>query len=292
MNYVSPSYANARIGLPEVWRRAGRLAAMPCALLLAAFWPGAAGAQAPSYAAADFVNASNYSAGPFAPNSVVSLFGSNLAFGTAAANGGAQLPTSLGNVSVQVSNTAVPLLYVSPGQINFLIPSGLIDGAISVQVERQGWVGPTVTLTLVDAAPAPFVDSQSFVLAEDWNQNYAVVNAANPAHPGDTIVLYLTGLGHTVPNPNSGEAPATAASLANPAELSVLLNGAPMDPTLILYAGLTPGFAGLYQINLMLPMNTTINPEICISMAGQTSPAGVLLAVEPVQLDARPARKQ
>jgi uncharacterized protein (TIGR03437 family) len=294
VNWVSPSYAD-RIGPPKVLRRAGRLATMPWAVLLAACWPGAAGAQAPSYTAADFVNASNYSAGPFAPNSVVSLFGSNLAFGTASANGGVQLPTSLGNVSVQVSNSAVPLLYVSPSQINFLIPSGLIDGAISVQVERQGLVGPSVTLTLVDAAPAPFVDSGNFALAEDFNQNYALVNAANAAHPGDTVVLYLTGLGHTLPNPNPGEAPATAAPLANPAELSVLLNGTPVVSTLILYAGLTPGFAGLYQINLMLPMNTATNPEIRISMAGQTSPAGVLLAVEaaqPVQLDARPARKQ
>jgi uncharacterized protein (TIGR03437 family) len=265
---------------------------MPCAVLLAAFWPGAAGAQAPSYAAADFVNASNYTVGPFAPNSVVSLFGTNLAFGTAVANGGAQLPTSLANISVQVSNAAVPLLFVSPGQVNFLIPSNLIDGAITVQVERQGLIGPTITLTLVDAAPAPFTDTQNFVLAEDWNKNYALVNAANPASPGDTVVLYLTGLGHTLPNPNPGEVPATAAPLANPAELAVLLNGAAVNPTYILYAGLTPGFAGLYQINLMIPPNTPANPEIRVSMASQTSPAGVLLAVQPLQLDARPARNQ
>jgi uncharacterized protein (TIGR03437 family) len=291
VNCVSPSYGHVKIGLPA----AGRRAACLCALGLAAIWPSVAGAQAPSYTAADFVNASNYSAGPFAPNSVVSLFGSNLALGTAAANGGVQLPTSLANVSVQVSNMAVPLLYVSPGQINFLIPSELIDGAVSVQVERQGLVGPSITLTLVDAAPAPFVDAQNFALAEDWNQNYALVNAANPAHPGDAIILYLTGLGHTLPNPNPGEAPPTPAPLANPAELSVLLNGTAMDPTLILYAGVTPGFAGLYQIDLMLPMNTAANPEIRISMAGQSSPAGVLLAVQPlqpVQLDALPARNQ
>ncbi|MGP8247202.1 MAG: hypothetical protein ACLQVN_22150 [Bryobacteraceae bacterium] len=293
MSCVSPSDGHVRVGLPA----AGRRAACLCAVALAAFWPGGAWAQAPSYTAAGFVNASNYSAGPFAPNSVVSLFGSNLAFATASANAGAQLPTSLANVSVQLSNpaTAAPLLYVSPGQINFLIPSNLIDGTVNVQVERQGLVGPSVTLTLVDAAPAPFVDANNFALAEDWNQNYALVNAANPAHPGDTIVLYLTGLGHTQPNPNPGEAPATAAPLVNPAALSVLLNGTAMDPTLIFYAGGTPGFAGLYQINFILPMNTATNPEIRISMAGQTSPAGVLLAVQPlppVQLDALPARKQ
>jgi uncharacterized protein (TIGR03437 family) len=290
VNCVSPSYADARIGVLRVCRRA---ACWPVAVL-AAFWPCAAGAQAPSYTVAGFVNASNYSAGPFAPNSAVSLFGSNLCFNTASATSGAPLPTSLGGTSVSVFNSAVPLLYVSPGQINFLIPSDQADGAISVQVVRQGLAGPVVTLTLVDAAPAPFVDAQHYALAEDWNQNYALVNAANPAQPGDTIVLYLTGMGHTLPNPSPGAALATAAPLANPSELSVLLNGAALNPASILYAGATPDFAGLYQINFTLPMNIAANPEIRVSMAGQTSPAGVLLAVQPmqpVQLDEVPVRK-
>ena len=262
------------------------------ALTVAAFWPSAARAQAPSYTAADFVNASDYAPGPFAPNSVVSLFGSNLSFNTA--TGQIPFSTSLGGAEVWVSSTAAPLLYVSPGQINFLIPSNLSAGTVSVQVYRQGTVGPSVAITVVNAAPAPFVGVQNFALAEDWNQNYALVNSANPAHPGDTIVLYLTGLGHTLPNPDPGTALSTAAPIANPTELSLLLNGAAINSTLILYAGLTPNFPGLYQINFMLPMNTATNPQITISMAGQTSPAGVLLAVrpmQPVQLDELPARK-
>jgi len=291
VNCVSPSYADARIGVPRVCRRA---ACWPAAVL-ATLWPCAAWAQALSYTAANFVNASNYTAGPFAPNSVVSLFGTNLSFNTASATSGVALPISLGGTSVSVFNSAVPLLYVSPGQINFLIPSDQADGAISVQVVRQGLVGPVVTLTLVDAAPAPFVDAQHYALAEDWNQKYALVNAANPAQPGDTIVLYLTGMGHTLPNPVPGAALATAAPLANLSELSVLLNGAALNPASILYAGATPNFAGLYQINFILPMNTTANPEIHVSMGGQISPAGALLAVQPlqpVQLDELPARKQ
>lgn len=268
---------------------------LPCAALLAVFWAGTAGAQAPSYTVAGFVNASDYTGGPFAPNSVVSLFGSNLSFGSASVSGGSQLPTMLANVLVIVSNTAAPLLYVSPSQINFLIPSDMTGGPITVQVNRQGLVGPAVTLTLVDAAPAPFVDSQNFALAEDWNQNWAPVNAANGASPGDTIVLYLTGLGRTQPNPSPGTGLGMAAPIANAGELSVLLNGAALDSDLIKYAGLTPGFAGLYQINFLLPMNTPANPNIQISIAGQSSPTSVMLGVkaaQPVQLDTLPARRQ
>jgi uncharacterized protein (TIGR03437 family) len=261
------------------------------ALFLYAF-PPAAQAQPPSYTAADFVNASDYAPGPFAPNSVISLFGSNLSFNTA--TGAIPYPVLLGGCQVWVSNTAAPLLYVSSSQINFLIPGELIGGTVSVQVERQGVIGPSVSLTLVDSAPAPFIAAQNLALAEDWNQNYALLNSTNAAYPGDTVVLYLTGLGHTLPNPDPGTALPSAATIANPSALSILLNGTAIDPALVLYAGSTPNFPGLYQINFMLPVSTPSNPSIAIAMGSQTSPSGILLPVQPLpplQLDSLPPRK-
>src|SRR5215469_11553736 len=95
-------------------------------------------AQAPSYDASSIVNASNYVNGPFAPGSIVSVFGSNLAFSTqtlAADNiAVSTLPTQLANVMVYVDNQPAPLLFASPGQINFLIPSNGIAGASSIRV--------------------------------------------------------------------------------------------------------------------------------------------------------------
>ena len=66
------------------------------------------------------------------------------------------------------------------------------------------------------------------------------------------MVIYLTGLGRTTPNPAVGEIPNYAAPMLALASLKVTVNGAPVDPVLIKYAGLTPGSAGLYQINLFM----------------------------------------
>ena len=102
-----------------------------------------------------------------------------------------------------------------------------------------------------------------------------------PAHPGDLLILYVTGMGATQPNPATGEIQQSEAFISNPATLTIQLNGTPIDPNLIKYAGLTPGYAGLYQINFYLPGNTPPNPEIRVGMGNQLSPAGLKLAVGP-----------
>jgi uncharacterized protein (TIGR03437 family) len=269
-------------------------------LALAALFCGAAWGQAPSYSAAGIVNASDYSPAPFAPNSVLSLFGTNMAYSTATVSqsniSGNKLPTQLAGVSVLVENSPAPLLFVSsgqttpfvPGQINFLVPSDQIPGNVTVQVVRQGVAGPAVTITLMDAAPALFADPNhaGYAMAQDWNAGSTAATPAAPAHPGDMIVLYATGLGHTAPNPDPGEIPATAAYLDNWTALNVLLNGAAIDSSLIKYAGLTPFSTGLYQINFLLPEVAAQDPEIRVSFAGQTSAPGLKLAVSAMAASA------
>jgi uncharacterized protein (TIGR03437 family) len=251
-------------------------------LAAAALVCGAAWGQAPSYSANSFVNASDYSPGPFAPNSVVSLFGANLSYQKEAvvtSTPGDKLPTQLGGVTVVVGNKPAPLLYVDSGQINFLIPADETPGDVKVQVVRQSVAGPAVTLTLVEAAPALFSLS-GYALAQDFNNKYATVTPDVPARGWDTVVLYATGLGHTQPYSEPGEIAATAANLENQATLKVLLNGTAIDATLVKYAGVTPGFAGLYQINFILPPGLSTDAEIRVSVAGQTSVAGVKLATQ------------
>jgi uncharacterized protein (TIGR03437 family) len=233
--------------------------------------------QAPSYSAAGIVNASDYSSAPFAPNSVVSLFGANLSFASepvVATISGLMLPTELDGVRVLVDGSPAPLLFVSPGQINFLVPSTEIPGNSTVQVVRQSVAGPAVTIALVDAAPALF-SSGGYVLAQE--PNYFAITPDAPAHSGDTIILYATGLGHTLPNPSPGQVSPTAANtVASP---QVLLNGAAIDSTLIKYSGLTPSSTGLYQINFVIPGGFTADAEVRVSAAGQTSAAGLKLAI-------------
>jgi uncharacterized protein (TIGR03437 family) len=92
-------------------------------------------------------------------------------------------------------------------------------------------------------------------------------------------VIYATGLGRTSPSAGPTEIPRYAAQLVRPSDLKVSLNGTAVDPTLIKYAGLTPGSAGLYQINLWVTDNVGTDPEIRVALGDQSSPAGLKLAV-------------
>jgi uncharacterized protein (TIGR03437 family) len=245
--------------------------------------------QTPAYTAASIVNASDYSPGPFAPGSLLSIFGTNLSFSpptglTADNTSGNKLPTTLGNITVVIDNSAAALLYVSSTQINVMIPSNEVPGNIQLQVVRQGTQGPSVTIALVAGAPALFVSTDRLALAQDYNAKYALVTAAAPAQAGDLLVLYATGLGGTAIQPGLGEIP-TYASFINgftTGALQVLLNGKAVDSKTIPYAGLTPGYAGLYQINFYLPGDCPPNPQIQLAMGAQLSAPKVMLAVAPI----------
>jgi uncharacterized protein (TIGR03437 family) len=243
----------------------------------------------PSYSAAGIVNASNYTAGPFAPNSVISLYGEGLARSEHAVAdadlvvckssivAALCLPLELNYVRVYVQDQPVPLLYVGPKQVNFLISSLETAGPVKVRVVTEGNTGPEIVVTLVDAAPAPFSTEGGYVIATDAKGNLLTVDA--PAHAGDIVVIYLTGLGRTSPNPTVGEIPNYAGVMLAFASLKVTLNGTAVDPTLIKYAGLTPGCAGLYQINIYLPDGTGNDPEIQVTAGNLTAPAGLKLPV-------------
>jgi uncharacterized protein (TIGR03437 family) len=246
-------------------------------LLLKIAW-----AQAPAYTANEIVNASDYAPGPFAPNSVLSIFGTNLSWYTAGvtpdAVKAAVLPSTLGGAEVYVDNWAAPLLYVSPSQINFIVPDNEISGPITVSVVRQGVVGPTVTVTLVEAAPALFGTGTGYAIAT--HADGALLTADSPAQGGETIVLYATGLGPTQPNPDPGAIPPRAATMLYLSSLSVSLDGVALPSFRIKYAGLTPLSAGLYQINIELPPDVGTDPAIQVTVGTQSDSDGLKIAVQ------------
>ncbi len=259
-------------------------------LALAFLCAGAARGAGPSYTAAGIVNASNFAAGPFAPGSVLSIFGADLARSTYAlqttdlvacgAISGHCLPPELNFVRVYVQDQPVGMLFVSATQINFVLPAVELPGQATIRVVTEGLSGPYITVTLLPAAPALFPLASGYAIATSAAGQ--LLTAAAPAHTGDTVVLYLTGLGTTSPNPAATEIPNYPGQMI-PATLSTLkvtLAGAPLDPSLIKYAGLTPGSAGLYQINLFLPSGTPPDPEILVSAGGATAPAGLKLPVQ------------
>ncbi|MGO9258662.1 MAG: IPT/TIG domain-containing protein [Bryobacteraceae bacterium] len=251
-------------------------------LFVAAVLSIAAWGQAPAYTAAGIVNASDYSPGPFAPGSVISVFGSNLSRSAYALQTSdiqfPYLPTELNYTQVIVDNSPVALFYVSPTQVNFMVPATDGVGQMTVQVVREGQFGPVVTLPVLNAAPALFVWGSNYALAT--HGDYSLITAAAPAQAGEIVVLFATGLGKTAPNPGIGEIPTYSAPITNLSTLVVALAGTAVDPTLIKYAGVSPDSAGLYQINLEIPSNAPPNPVILVTVAGQTSAAGLVLPVQ------------
>jgi uncharacterized protein (TIGR03437 family) len=170
-----------------------------------------------------------------------------------------------------------PLYFVSDGQINFVLPGTVGPDPVVIRVVREGQYGPAVTLTLAAAAPALFATPSGYILAS--HADYKPVTPETPAHTGEVVVIWATGLGKTAHNPQPGELPNYTSQLVDLSALQVSLAGSPIAASLIQYAGLTPLSAALYQINLVLPAALPADPEIRVSVSGQTSPAGTKLAV-------------
>jgi uncharacterized protein (TIGR03437 family) len=231
------------------------------------------------------VNASNYTAGPFAPGSVVSIYGERLARSTHGVGDddlvwcshslvvARCLPLELNYVRVYVQDQPVPLLFVSEKQINFIMPTSETAGSAKIRVVTQGITGPEIVVPVVDAAPALFSMEGGYVIAQDAKGNLLTADA--PAHAGDVVVIYLTGLGRTTPNPTIGEIPGYAGVMLALSSLKVTLNGKAVDPVLIKYAGLTPGSCGLYQINLYMPFGIGDDPEIGVAAGELTAQSGL-----------------
>jgi uncharacterized protein (TIGR03437 family) len=255
-------------------------------LAVASWFSAALWGQAPSYTAAGIVNACNQAQGPYAPNTVLSIMGKGLANSalglTAADVAGGSLPTELNGVQVMVDGSAAPVFYVSPTQINFLMPPNKIAGPVTVWTTLNSYAGPQVTLTLQQAAPAlfPSTADAGYAIAQQWPA-YSTISPGSPVAPGGIVILYATGLGPTAPAPAlPNEILTVAAPITQMATFQVLLNGTPLTPEQVLYAGICPGWAGLYQIDLVLPQNTGSSPAIQVAVGNQVSAPGLRLAVQ------------
>ena len=238
---------------------------------------------APVYTAASIVNAADNQSGVLAPNTLGTIYGANLAYSTAAIAlndlQGGVLPTVLGASETQVFIGGYPadLYYVSPGQINFLVPPNMLALPVLVYVTIDSLKGPEIPITLAPAAPGLFQLDLTNAVAT--RADGSVLTPASPAQPGSIAILWATGLGATDPRAIYGQIPEAAAPLVVGAKLSILLDGLAVDPHAIAYAGQAPGFAGLYQINFTLPASTCQNPEIRLQMGSAISITGVHLPV-------------
>ncbi len=242
--------------------------------------------NAPFFTAVSIVQAATQTVQTLAPNTLATIYGTNLSWTTHAVTATdlqqGTLPTSLEGVTVYVQGFPCKLLYVSPGQINFLMPYEPTGPTARVVVARDGVAGPigpdnlpSVTIKLAATSPGFFQWSGNFIVAE--HADGSLITAASPAQASETVVLFAAGLGRTIPDSASGVPPSGAATLLYASQLQIILNGIVLPQTSIYYAGVTPGYAGLYQINVTLPDVLPPDPEIQVSMGSQASPPGILL---------------
>ncbi len=230
----------------------------------------------PFYTSESIVNAATNEPGPLAPLGLVSLYGRELSAVTRAISPddirNNLLPTSLigSGVTIAIDNIAVPILFVSPQQVNFLIPGNIRTGKRSLRVVSNGRAGPNVEIQIADSSPGLFRMEEQGIIAV--RVDGSLITVESPATPGEVLILYAAGLGITQPAITGLSLPNSAAMISARAQFVVLLNDVPVPDDGILYAGLTPGFAGLYQINCRIPSNAPSDPEIRLRLPGQTSP--------------------
>ena len=167
-----------------------------------------------------------------------------------------------------VGGLAAPLLYLSPFQANLQIPFGLAPGQQTAQVTSP-FGSATFNITLAAAAPGIFLlnPSTAAVLNQDFNLN----SPQRPAARGSYLQVFAAGLGEVAPAVTTGAA-APLSPLSSAAGVTASING---QPATVGFAGLAPGFAGLYQINVQVPpaMAPDAAASLVVTAAGQSSNA-------------------
>jgi uncharacterized protein (TIGR03437 family) len=208
--------------------------------------------------AASFAPAGN----PISPGEFVALFGSGLAKSNQTAT--PPYPNSLNGVTVTVGGVAAPIYFVSPGQINCLVPFGT-HGPTTNIVVNNGTASNTVTVPVAATSPGIYSLNQSGAgPGAILHADYSIVNDAKPAAAGETVLIYLTGMGAVNPPVNDGTAGGSNPlnmTTVNP--ISVLVAG---QPGKVLYSGLAPGFPGLYQINVTLPPSLSASGHLPLAI--------------------------
>jgi uncharacterized protein (TIGR03437 family) len=199
-----------------------------------------------------------------APGEFVTLFGSGMSPVTQVAS--LPYPTTLGGVQVTINGIPAPIYAVSPGQISIIIPFATPAYSFATaQVVNNGSKSNPVTLYSATSAPGVFTTSQNGVgPAAVTHANGAVVTAANPAMAGETLVVYVTGLGAVSPPVKDGTAaPVSPLSMVVDSNVYVEIEDQHSNyhSTKTVFKGLAPNFAGLYQINFTLPTGANAVPS-------------------------------
>jgi uncharacterized protein (TIGR03118 family) len=239
---------------------------------------------APVFQATAVLNAASFDS-TLAANAWVSIFGSGLSAVTrnwqTSDFVNNALPTELSGVTVTVNGNPAYLSYISPSQINVLIPADTPAGPIQIQVMNNGLASATVRVNLESAAPAFFQFTGTKYIAATHSDNVSPIGppgiitgtTTTPAQPGEIVVLYANGFGETNPAIPNG------LFLTMPLQLAVTptvtIGGKPAE---VKFAGLTA--PGLYQFNVVVPTGLAAgDADVIIQILGVTTQAHGVLSI-------------
>lgn len=213
-----------------------------------------------------------------APGSWIEIYGSNLSATTRGWSNsdftGSNAPTSLDGVKVTIGGLPTFIDYISPGQVNALVPSSLPAGPAQLVVSGPTGTSDPYILAVQNVepgllAPPSFqVAGQQYVaaLSVDFQTFMFPAGAiagvqSRPAKPGETIILFGVGFGSVTPNLSAGTLVSQQNTLSSPIEIRFGNVSATLS-----YAGLAPGATGLYQFDLVVP-NVPDNPAVPLTFS-------------------------
>jgi uncharacterized protein (TIGR03437 family) len=222
---------------------------------------------------------SNQTVEALAPNTMATIYGN---FGTDTADAFSQpapipLPTTLADIQVTVNGTPAPLYYVSPGQINFVMPWNApttLTADVQVLKVSTGQLLAASPVSMNAVSPAIFVTTSAGAgakLAAVINQDLTVNSATNPAKRGSYISIYATGQGAVSSPPADGDIPRNGLVSAQgslrvfigsdytdqiPLQGSEPRSIPGVDNNFISFSGLSPSFPGMWQVNVRIPQAT------------------------------------
>ncbi len=240
----------------------GRLAALTGSVILQS---DVITSPAPSIALGAVFNAASY-ANTVAAGSIASVFGNNFSSSTIAATAYPLLP-SLGETSFQVGGQPGPLFMTSCSQTNLQIPWQTVSQTqVPVTATVAGLTSATQTASVVAFSPGIFTLNQSgsgqgMVEIASSGQ---IAQPGSPVTRGQYMAVYATGLGPVSNQPLTG-----AAALSNPLSYTSTLPTVTIGgvSSVVTYSGLAPGFAGLYQVNVLVPTSVTPGSAVSVVMS-------------------------
>lgn len=225
------------------------------------------GSPGPSIVSGGVVEAAGFQAAPnpISAGAFVAIF-SLISGISGVSTPGFPLPTTLNDTRVTFNGVPAPLYYVGPEVISAVVPVALVSSSsVRVAVSLHGQTGPVETVNVATTSPGIFmIDSNGSAAARHGSRPLDIVTSADPAERGETIALYLTGLGPTLPSSFDGEVAPSDVFSPTVNQPTVLIGGVPAK---IYFSGLTPEVIGLYQINLEVPASTAPGPSVSVTVS-------------------------